>query len=373
MEFKISVYELQQIFNKLGGVVRPAEDSIVGMVCIEAGDELYFKATNGPLSIIIKSESAEIVNKGVALFKFRDLKGYISKFIPYSETGGTKEFHFVIDKNGLVKAKTFFEDGKSSSRKLHFDIYNPSIFPIIKVVNQPDLVLNSSILKDGIIKTLNIINPTEIRKALASLYIKLYKDKIIFVGSDGVRLAEYIIPLKINMDEKIVLFTYTLANILRSLLDLDKQVFIKFGSKYAYFKFENVFLAGALIINEEYPDYKQTLSNVDKSYKFPRLAVYDTLKTMSDTFDAGDDNRVIFEFKNDKLVVSNTRVEAVYELGYSVDQPFMFAVNGLMLESVLQYFMYDVIDIFINDALKFVVFKSNTENYTTLVSTLKMI
>jgi len=373
MEFKISVVELQQIFNKLNNIVRQAEDSVVGMVCMEARDALYFKATNGSISIVIKSDTATIVEEGIALFKFRDLKGYIAKFKPFLEVSGTKEFHFLITKSGLVKAKTFFEDGKYSYRKLHFDIYNPAMFPIIKISKQADLILNSSILKDGIIKTLHVVNPSEIRKALASLYIKIYKDKIVFVGTDGLRLAEYIIPVQTDIDERVALFSYGLASVLRSLLDLDRQVFIKFGSKYAYLQFDNIFLSGSLIINEEYPNYKDLLSNVSKIYKFPRLAVYDTLKTISDTFDAEDDNRVIFEFYENKINVKNIRVETTYDLDYNIDQPFSFAVNGRLLESVLEFFMYDVIDLCINDDLKFVVFKSDEEHYITLVSTLKMI
>lgn len=373
MEFKISVHELQQIFNKLNGIVKPSEDTVIGMVCIEATDKLLFKATNGVLSIIIESETANIIEQGTILFKFRDLKGYISKFTAYNETIGTKEFHFIINRAGLIKAKTFFEGGKSSYRKLHFDIYNSNMFPLIKIVKQADLVLNSSILKDGIIKTLNLVNPMEMRKALSSLYIKIYNDKIIFVGADGVRLAEYIISLQTTMSERIVLFSYSLANILRNLLDLDQQVFIKFGSKYAYFKFDKIFLVGSLIINEEYPDYKQILYNIDKEYKFPRSAVYDTIKTISDTFNAEDDNRIIFKFNGNKLIVANERVETEHELDYTINEEIIFAVNGVLLESVLQYFMYDVIDICMNNDLKFIVFKSENENYSTLISTLRMI
>ena len=373
MEFKIAVDELQQIFNKLGNVVRQTEDNIVGMVYIEAKDELCFKATNGSISIVIKAFSATVIEEGSALFKFRDLKGYVSKFKPFSEESGTKEFHFLIAKTGLVKAKTYFNDGKSSYHKLHFDIYNIAMFPAIQFNKQYDLVLNSSILKSGIVKTLQMVNPSEIRRALASLYVKIYNDKIVFVGTDGVRLAEYIISVQTTMDEKIVLFSYNLASVLRNLLDVDKQVFIKFGSKYAYLQFDNIFLSGSLIVNEEYPDYKSLLTNITHTYRFPRLAVYDTLKTISDTFDTEDDNRVVFEFSSNKLYIRTLRSEVGYNLDYDVNTPFSFAVNGILLGSVLEFFMSDNIEICINDELKFVIFKSDEEYYTTLVSTLKMV
>jgi len=74
MEFKISTGKLQSIVSKLSNVVRMNEEDVSGMLCIEVDDNIKFKATNGFVHIAIDSDECEIIEKGKALLKFRDMK-----------------------------------------------------------------------------------------------------------------------------------------------------------------------------------------------------------------------------------------------------------------------------------------------------------
>jgi len=122
MEFKIPVDELQGIISRLSNVVKVNESGITGMILIDAGDDVKFKATDGNVNLVVTAKEVEVIEKGKVLLNLDKIKGYIMKFIPLIEDYGTKDFHFVVsDKLGLIKTKTCFQSGKPAYKKLKFD------------------------------------------------------------------------------------------------------------------------------------------------------------------------------------------------------------------------------------------------------------
>jgi len=373
MKFRIKTDEMQVILNQLSSVAKLSEDGVLGMVLVTVDDNIVFSATNGVISIVIVSDTGKILESGKALFKLKDIKSYITKFIPFDGSIGTDVFEFDFANNGVIKSKTKFVNGKLSNKRLKFDLYNPEMFPIIKIDKQIDLILNSTLLKDGINRTIQYVNPLEMRKALSGLCVRIHNDRVVFVGTSGIKLAEYVLPVETIIEDKIVIFNYGLAYTLKNLLDIDRQVFMKFGARYAHFRFDNVYLVGALIIGESYPDYKNIISNTEAKYIFPKDEVHDVLKSAVSVLDSEDDNKVVFKFDGTELDISSTRLNSKIELDSEVHSPALFAVNGVELESILRNFMRDDLDLYIGDSGKFILIESNHENYRALLTTLKTI
>lgn len=373
MEFKILVDDLQNIMSRLSNVVRINDEDVKSKVLLEADNEgLRFKATDGNVNISIASEHSEIVEKGKALVRFADIKGYIMKFIPLIEDYGTKDFHFIIDENGgVIKTKTHFQSGKPSYRTLKFELFSPETYPIVKGFEDPQLIVNSNILKRGIARVLHCINPTEVRKAMTGLCVTIEEDKIVFAGTNGVKLAEFEMDINADIDKKSYIFSYNFASILRNVLDDDAQVFMKFEGRQVYVKSNNVYAIGSLIIGESYPDYKP-MFNLEKVAQFPRVDFVDSVHAVMDVLDPEDNNRLTLKFKDDSLTLRNDRVESVHKF----DDPFGIDididVNGEFLDSILKDFIGAELELYYKEGNNYIVFKSpDNAKHTALLTVVK--
>jgi len=372
MEFKIPVEELQSVFSRLSSVVRINESNITGMIVIEVSDDVKFKSTDGSLCMIISNDNCEIIRKGKAIIRFRDLKGYVLKFVPLVENYGTKDFHFIIeDHEGLLKSKTQFPSGNPSYRKLKFELFNNEQYPIVKSFDDAQLIINSSILRRGISKVLHCINPSEVRKAITGVNVTIREDKIVFAGTNGVKLAEFEMDINADIQKKSYLFRYNLSSVLRTVLNEDAQVFIKFEGRYVYIKSNELYIIGSLIIDENYPDYKP-MFNLDKRILIPRIDFNDSVHTVMDVLDEEDNSRLSLTFNGNTLTLKNDRAESVQEFDGAFEDSLDVDVNGMFLDSILADFIGENLNINFNDELNYVVFQSvENPSHTTLLTTLK--
>lgn len=372
MEFKVNVDDLQSIFSRLSNVVRVNEDGVASMILIEASDVLKFKAASGNIKMSVSAENFEIVEKGKALVKFADLKSYIMKFMPLVEGYGTENYHFVISENkGLLKTKTLHgNDVKPTYRRLKFRIYVEETFPPIKDFDDPQLIVNSNILKRGINRVLHCVNPGEIRKAMAGINVTIMTDKIVFAGTNGIKLSEFVLDINADIENKSHVLTYNFASVLRSILDDDAQVFVKFEGSFAYVKFNNVYLIGSLVTGESYPDYKPMFS-LDKVISVPRLPLYDSVHTVMDVLDSEDNSRISLVLSGNKIVLKNDRVESEQESETPFENELDIDVNGEFLDSLLKDFMSEFVEIHFTPGNNYVVFKSadnpNQKSLLTIV------
>ena len=369
MEFKILVDEMQSVVSRLSHVVRLNEDDVTGMVLIDAGDRVRFKATDGSTSLVV-TNNAEVITRGRAVVRLIDLKGYIMKFVPLIDNYGTRDFHFVVDDGkGVVKTKTQFQSGKPSYRQLKFQTFKMD-YPSVKQYGEPDVILNSVILKKGINKVLHCVNPKEVRRALTGVNVTIDAGKVIFAGANGVKLAEFGFNTAADLDRKSYILGYGFASILRAILDDDAQVFMKFEGRYAYVKSNDVYLVGGLVINESYPDYK-AMFELENVLRIPRLDFSDTVNTVMDVLDPEDNRRLSFTCAGNNLTLKNDMVESTQEF----DQPFSAEldvdINGEFLDSILRDFTGDSIDIHFTEGHNYIVFKGEDENHTALLSIVK--
>lgn len=372
MEFKIPVEELQSVVSRLSNVIKINENNITGMVVIEVGEDVKFKATDGSISIIINNDKCEIIKTGKDIVRFRDIKGYILKFVPLVDDYGTKDFHIVTDgPEGLIKSKTQFPSGKPSYRKLRFEIFNHETFPSIKAFGEAQVILNSSILKRGIARVLHCVNPAEVRKSITGLNVTIDDNKIIFVGTNGVKLAEFAMDINADIEKKSYLFKYNLASILRSILDDDAQVFMKFEGRFVYIKSNNIYIVGGLLIGESYPDYKP-MFELDKCITFPRIDFSDSIHTLMDVLDTEDNSRITLNFSGNVLTISNDRVESVHDFVDTFEHELDLDINGEFLDSILNDFIGETLSITFSDGNNYIVFQSvENSNHTALLTTIK--
>lgn len=372
MEFKIFVDDLQNIMSRLSNVVRINDDGITSMMMIEANDGLKFKATDGSVNINITSEQCEIIEKGKALVRFKDVKGYVMKFIPLIEDYGTKDFHFIIDEeSGVIKTKTHFQSGKPSYRKLKFEVFSSETYPIVKGFDDPQLIVNSNILKRGIARVLHCINPGEVRKAMTGLCVTIEEERIVFVGTNGVKLAEFEMEINADITKKSYILSYNFASTLRNVLDDDAQVFMKFEGSHVYVKSNTIYMIGGLIIGESYPDYKP-MFDLNKMVQFPRVDFTDSVHSVMDVLDPEDNNRLSLKFEGSSLTLKNDRVESTQEFDVPFETTIDVDVNGEFLDSILRDFIGENLEIHFREGNNYIVFKSpENVKHTALLTVVK--
>jgi len=369
MEFKILVDEMQSVLSRLSHVVRLNEEGVTSMVMIDVGDEVQFKATDGSTSLVVTNE-AEIIKKGRTLVRLRDIKGYVSKFVPLMDDYGTKNFHFIVeDSKGLIKAKTQFQSGKPSYRKLKFQTFKDN-FPAVKDFEDPDVILNSVILKKGINKVLHCVNSNEVRRALTGVNVTIDNGRVVFAGANGVKLAEFGFNTVADIERKSYILGYGFSSILRAILDDDAQVFLKFEGRHAYVKSNNVYIVGGLIINESYPDYK-TMFELTHVLRVPRLDFSDTVNTVMDVLDPEDNKRLSVAFSGNSVTLKNDVVETTQDFEEPFAHELDIDVNGEYLDSILRDFTGTILDIHFTPGNNYIVFKGDDENHTALLSIVK--
>ena len=372
MEFKIPVDELQGIISRLSNVVKVNESGITGMILIDAGDDVKFKATDGNVNLVVTAKEVEVIEKGKVLLNLDKIKGYIMKFIPLIEDYGTKDFHFVVsDKLGLIKTKTCFQSGKPAYKKLKFEVFKPELYPIIKPFGEAQLIVNSNILKRGINRVLHCVNPGEVRKAITGVGITILQDSIVFAGTNGVKLAEFSIDINADLTQDTKVMSYNLASILRSTLDDDAQVFVIFDGRYIYIKSNNLYIIGNLIIGEDFPNYRP-MFDLDRVISFPRVDFTDTIHAVMDVLDAEDNHRLTLNFNDKTLTIKNDRVDSVQTFDEPFESNLDIDVNGEFLDSLLHDFIGESLELNFTDGNNYIVFKaSDNEKHTALLTVVK--
>jgi len=362
MEFKIKTFELQTIFNKLANIVRVGDDNFSSMVMIEAHEGvLRFRATDGSTVLVIDAdkEQIEIMSDGNLLLKFKDIKSYVSKFVPLVDNYGTEDFHFIHNAtDSVVKCVTMFPSTKPSYRKLKLVVFNSEGYPVsVKPFEGAQIILNSEILKRGIGRVIHCINPGEIRKSMTGVCVTITTDKIVFVGTNGMKLVEFMLPINAEIEKESYIISFNVASTLKAILDEDAQVFIKFEGKYIYVRSNNIYLIGTLILGETYPNYKAFLKG-GKIIGLPRLDLYDSVKTVLDVLDPEDNSRLSLKFSGTTIELKSDKAEFVQNVNNECTEAVDVDVNGTYLESLLRDFATESIDVCHDVGTNYMVFKS---------------
>lgn len=372
MEFKIPVEELQSVVTRISTVIKMNEDDVTGMVMVEVGSDVKFKSTDGSTTLVITNDQCDIISTGRVLLRLRDVSGYISKFVPLVDGYGTKDFHFIVEgPEGLLKAKTYFQSTKPSYRRLRFETFKSDIYPSVKPFDEAQLILNSSILKRGISKVMYCVNPGDVRRSITGVNVIIKDDAIVFAGTNGIKLAEFELDINADIENSSCIFKYSFASVLRSVLDDDAQVFMKFEGSHAYIKSNDVYIIGSLIINESYPNYK-AMFELEKIITVPRLDFTDSVHTVMDVLDPEDNHRLTVNFNDTKLFLKNDVVESVQEFDDPFESNLDIDINGEFLDSILYNFIGEKLELHFTEGNNYIVFKSSeSDKQTALLTVVK--
>jgi len=373
MEFSIPVDELQRIFSYLSNAVRINEDDITGMVEVNVADIVSFKAAGGStITLVYNCTKCEIVERGRTLFRLRDLKDYVFKFVPLMGEYGTESFKFIVNNDeSILKTKTVYPNSRASYKKLKFNVFESEDMPRVKMFDTPDLVINSNLLRIGLNRVLHCVNPDEVRRSLTGVNITIKPDRIIFVGTNGVKLIEFGVDINADIESNSYILRYNVAAALKSVLDEDAQVFIKFDTDRMYIKSNEFYIVGGLLFNETYPDYK-VMFDLGNHVTVPKLDFYDNVHTVVGVLDTEDNSRLSVTFKGNTLKLANDKVDVEQNLDNDFGDGLDVDLNGVFLDSLLKDFKADNIHIYFDPTKKYIVLKSaEDDKHTSLITLVK--
>ena len=374
MDFTISVQAFQSVVKKMGYILRASEDGVTSMILIEASDDkIKFSGTDKDVHMVIYSRDCVVSEKGKCLLQLREISSYVQKFLPLSNGFGTENFRVTTnEKEGVIKTKTVFPSGKPAYRSLTFKLFETSLLQPVKDFQEAQLIINSDIILEGLNKILHCVDPSEIRRALSGLYVSIDGNKIVFAGTNGVKLSETELPITADISQSAHILKHSMALAMKMILDSNAQVFIRFEDRSIYIRCNDIYLTGGLILNETYPDYKATLKNYSNVISMPRYDLIDTISAANSVLDKEDNNRLTMKFKDNQLILKNDKLEAIHEFDYTFEHTLDVDVNGAFLLQMLLDFVGSDLEICFNDGLKSVIFRiKDNPSHTSLLMPLR--
>jgi len=371
MEFIIPVDTLQHIVTQMSQVIKIASDDVTSMVLIEVlEDRVKFYGTSDSVYVVMTARDCEVIENGKIILQLRDISNYISKFTPLSDGFGTKNFRIAADdREGIIKTKTYLASGKSSYRTLKFKTFNIGLLPLVKDFDEAQLIINSDILLEGLNRIIHCVDPSEIREALAGVYIAINKDEIVFAGTNGIKLAESRLQIVADIEQSQYVLKFSVAHAMKQLLDHNAQVFIKFEGQDVYIKCNDVYISGGIVLNEPYPDYKPALQSYEKIISIPRYDLIDSMSTVVGVLDQEDNNRLTIVFNDNKMLLKNDRLEVVHEFDYKFEHNLDVDINGVYLLAMITNFVGKTLEICFIDNNRPLIFrdKENIDNTALLM------
>lgn len=377
MEFFIDTVELQRVVKCMSVVAKTNASDITGRLLLEVSDSsVEFLINNRSTALYYISNKVKIVSTGSVSFAYDKIKTFISSIKAWDGKSGAKEILIVSDdKQTELFVTIVYENGKTSKNKLKVVNYSASLIPKPPTFGKATFVLNSTIFRHAINKVLYAINPSlDFSVAvLQGMNIKFDTDSIYFAGSDGKVLSEYQVK---NVNEAFVEKDITLQHDfitgLRRLLVDDIQMMWEITDKTVAVKFDDVVFIGRKIVGHDYPDYKSALGRFDNSISIEREALLSSLLSFSDVFDSEDHNRIIFEIKDNYVILYNDSAKVEIDFDNAKELKFVIDINGRLLMQTLEAIKDDEILIKFSNENGVLIFDSNTfEDQKSLITPLR--
>jgi len=235
---------------------------------------------------------------------------------------------------------------------------------------QNSLFIDTKILKKLISKTSFAVSMDISRRILMGIYFQIKENKLVFVATDGKRLAyidNEIDISKITPPVDIIIPSKALTE-LNKVLTEEGQVKIEIGQSLVLFEFNStVFIAR--IIDGQYPDYtivipkefKNTLiaesENLLRGIK--AASVLSDVKTNAITFELKE-KKIVLKTEHPELGSASTVIEAEYK-----GQPLQIAFNHNFITEIVRAINSEKVKISLNEALSPSMFTSIDETDTS--------
>lgn len=227
---------------------------------------------------------------GCVLIKAKTLSGIISKL-------SDENVSISVDENQKLAIK---------GSQVDFDILgsNAQDYPVFPTIDEgTNLSLTVEELRDLIKHTIIAVSYDETKQFLNGIMIKNEQDKLLFVSTDGYRLAlkHQTVPPIANEFNSIVPFKAVseLNRILQN-QDSDKKVEIIISENQIVFKLDSFVLISRLI-QGQFPDYKQVVPKTAENKFFINRQNFLAAAERAAIIATASNNVVRFVFDNEKL------------------------------------------------------------------------
>jgi DNA polymerase III sliding clamp (beta) subunit (PCNA family) len=338
--------------------------SFEGRILVRAEeDSVKFLSNNGKTGVSYVVP-AKVITPGETSVVYSKIKSFLMTFQPWDGETGAEEFHFIME-NGKMNIKTSVKhlNGQIAKSNLKVDTIRSDNIPKIEAVEEPNMILNSSIIKTAVDKVLYAVNPKDTQTNYAQCICMIFtEDHVSFVATDGRVLCEYKVNNDCSLKEGAYLLTHEFIMGLRRIIVDDVQLFWQIDKRIAKVDFDNIIFQGyiqGINLKSEYPDYKKQFTLFDSSVELERDMLVNGLSSFVDILDGEDFNRVSFEIKDKKLSirtdVSNFEVE---DTNLPEDLSVIVDVNGKDMLNTLYSMSDEDVAIKFIDETKGLVFDS---------------
>lgn len=373
MEFSIETQEMQRIANYLGNTAKPNATDTSSNVLIEATSEgVTFVAINPTTSVTIKSNTATVAEEGTVAVLYSKLKSFVSVFTPWNESFGLKQFDFKSNNNNLtIKVKNINVGGQTSNGKVKLELFPAYTIPKPQDFGSATFVMPSDTLKAAINRVIYAINPNEARKHLRGMYMSFDENNITFVGTDGLKLSEYLIPNISGKTSGGYLINQDFLQGLRRLLPAEEQVFFEIKSGTIKTKFSNIVYNGRLIVGLEFPKYESFLEDFVSTIAVDKDILQNSLRPFMGGLNTNDNSRISVNLDEGSLTYSSDFGSFLCVDDLPSEPKHRVDVNGVFLSQTLDALNDDKLTVNFSASGKYLLLFSDTfKDHRTLLGTI---
>jgi len=335
MDFFIAIGDIQRAIKLLSVTAKTNTTSFEGQILIQTKQSsVMFSSTNGNSGLSCEFP-AKVTAQGQTSVLYSKMKSFIMTFSPWNQESGVKEFHFIINHPKLKISVEIFNSNTNSSRSsLNIEQIKASANLPIITIGEPNLILNSSIIKSAIDKSLYAIDSHGTEDFMKGMRMQLSKGNITFTATNGKVVSDYVVSNEAGLIEGEYFLSYDFMTGLRRILVDDTQLFFEISKQKIKISFDSVLFWANNLSYKRWPETEKVWALYDKTVEISREILLAGLSSFMDVFDPDDYNRVTVEMKEHKLFVSTDNSLFEYpdlseDLSFVVDMDGKDLINSL--------------------------------------------
>ncbi len=304
MEFYVKTEEAQRAFKLLGVTAKVNTTDFEGQILIKAlPDSVLFLSNNGRSGISCEIP-ANVTTQGKTTVIYSKMKSFIMTFVPWDGEIGAKEFHFSSESGKLhVATSTIHLNELETNSNLKLDQARGSAFASQVSLDEPTIILNSSIIKSAIEKGLYAIDSNSTIDYIKGLRMCVEKNTIQFTSTNGHVISDYTVTSEGELKDGDHFLSHEFLMGLRRIIVDDAQLFLEFTKTKTVVALDNVVYWSTALHYKEYPQYMSVFEEEEKEIEVDRETLLNGLSSFVDVLDADDHNRVTIEMVGNRLAL----------------------------------------------------------------------
>jgi len=304
MEFYVKTEEAQRAFKLLGVTAKVNTTDFDGQILIKAlPDSVLFLSNNGSSGISCEVP-ANVTTQGKATVIYSKMKSFIMTFVPWDGEIGAKEFHFSSKLGKLhVATSTKHLNELETNSNLKLDQVRGSAFVSQVSLNEPTIILNSSIMKSAIEKGLYAIDAASLTDYVKGLRMCIESNTIRFTSTNGHVISDYAVTSEGDLKEGDHFLSHEFLMGLRRIIIDDAQLFLEFTKSKTVVALDNVVYWSTALHYKEYPQFRSLFKEEEKEIEVDRETLLNGLSSFIDILDEDDHNRVTLEMADSRLAL----------------------------------------------------------------------